>query len=257
MAVDPKTRAKILDAIKKRVQAHHINVAAIDYKAWFKQVDESTDDLLTSKLEEFEDGVRRLLGKLKSSHTAFYHDRPTRFPSQHTIGATFRSVMLNGTAEWMVLTVFDDGPAQLGGLRPGDILKAVDGVAQLPPGLPTFAIGKTHALTVGRRGASDACIDVVVPERKGTKQRPPIVEPKPLSCRLVEPGIGLLRVLHFSGMMGIRFGVELDQMVQHLKAQSCRQLSRPPRKHRRQPWLRSSCQLPVPRENSHRPQPHA
>ena len=46
-------------------------------------------------------------------------------------------------------------------------------------------------------------------KRKGTKTRPPIVEPKSLSHTMVSPGIGLLRVTYFPGEMGIGFADRL------------------------------------------------
>ncbi len=48
-----------------------------------------------------------------------------------------------------------------------------------PPATPYFAIGQTHTLGV-RNGGNGSRKEIVieVPKRKGTKQRPPIVEPK-------------------------------------------------------------------------------
>ena len=42
MALDSKQRVQILQAIKKLVLTHHINVAGIDYGAWTERVDAQT-----------------------------------------------------------------------------------------------------------------------------------------------------------------------------------------------------------------------
>ena len=50
MTLDSKTRAQILQSMKKLVLAHHINVGGIDYGAWTERVDERTSELLTAEL---------------------------------------------------------------------------------------------------------------------------------------------------------------------------------------------------------------
>src|SRR6267142_4691209 len=122
MALDSKTRAQILRSIKKVVLAHHINVGGIDYAAWTGRVDERTPELLNADLSAFEAGIRQLLTELKTSHTVFYHSLPKELLPQHTINASLRDVPLNGAHKWMFLDVFEDGPAHVAGIRPGDIL---------------------------------------------------------------------------------------------------------------------------------------
>ena len=156
MTLDSKKRTQILQAIKKLVLAHHINVGGIDYGAWTERVDERTPELLTADLAAFEAGVRELLTELKTSHTVFYHSLPKELLPQHTINASLRDVSLNGAHKWMFLDVFEDGPAHLAGIRPGDILDAVDGTACLPPATPYFAIGQTHTLGVRKRGSRES-----------------------------------------------------------------------------------------------------
>jgi len=177
--LDPRTRAQILQSIKKLVLTHHINVGGIDYGAWIERVDGRTAELLGSDLAGFEAGVRQLLAELKTSHTVFYHSLPKELLPQHTINASLQDLVRNDDHKWMFLDVFEDGPAHVAGIRPGDILNAVDGTACLPPSTPYFAAGHAHTLLVGKPGnGSQREIVIEVPKRKGTKQRPPIVEPK-------------------------------------------------------------------------------
>ena len=92
MTMDAKTRLSIVQKIKKLVLEHHVNIAAVDYAEWGRQWDAGVGGLIAAEAVDFETGVRSLLAGLKSSHTTFYHDQPTKFPSQHTIGATFRRI---------------------------------------------------------------------------------------------------------------------------------------------------------------------
>ena len=109
--------------------------------------------------------------------------------------------------------------------KPGDLLQRVDGINQTSPEMPAFAIGKTHRLSV-YRGASAACreVEVHVPKVKATKQRPPIVEPRSVTHALLRPGMGLLKIVYFSGALGMRFTSELDRAVLGLKAGGCDRL---------------------------------
>ena len=224
MTLDLRRRTKILQSIKKLVLAHHINVAGIDYKAWIKQVDDRAPELLFAELDTFENGIRQLLSALGTSHTVFYHSQPKELMPQHTINATLRELP-GESSGWMVLDVFEDGPAHRAGIRPGDILIAVDGIACLSQSTPRFAIGHTHTLTLRRPGTvgTDEIV-VEVPNRKGTKQRPPIVEPKSPIHTTIESGIGLLKIAYFPGAMGMRFANDLDNAVRDLKQQACERL---------------------------------
>jgi C-terminal processing protease CtpA/Prc len=125
----------------------------------------------------------------------------------------------------MFLDVFDEGPAQVAGIKPGDILEAMDSKDCVPPTTPYFAIGQTHTLLV-RKPNSDVRKEVViaVPKRKGTKQRPPIVEPKSPIHTMIGRGIGLLTVVYFPGAFGLAFASTLDQAIHDLKRRGCHRL---------------------------------
>src|SRR5690349_13758993 len=225
MTIEPKKRTEILKAIKKLVLAHHINVGGVDYAAWTGRVDERTPELLNADLPGFEAGIRQLLTELKTSHTVFYHSLPKELLPQHTINASLRDVTLNDAHKWMFLDVFEDGPAHVAGIRPGDILDTLDGTACMPPATPYFAIGQTHTLGVCKRGAASRNeIAIEVPKRKGTKQRPPIVEPKSPIHTKIGSNIGLLKIPYFPGAMGMGFAKALDAAVDELKQQGCGRL---------------------------------
>ncbi len=225
MVLDPKKRQQILRSIEKRVVKHHINIAGIDYDAWTAGMEARTPELLAGDLQSFETGIRSLLTELKTSHTAFYHSLPTELPPQHTINATLRDVSLNGVHKWMFLDVFQGGPADIAEIRPGDILETVDDAACLPPLAPQFTVGHSNTLTISKRGgAYIERVVVNVPHRKGTKQRPPMVEPKSPVHAMIGPNIGLLTVPYFPGAAGLGFSNALDGAVHDLKQQGCGRL---------------------------------
>lgn len=225
MILELKERAQILQNIKKLVLSRHINVAGIDHAAWARRVDSQTAELLNADLNGFETRVRQLLAELGTSHTLFYPSLPKELPPQHTINATLRKFSCDGSNKWMFLDVFEDGPAHRVGIRPGDILEAVDGTACLLASTPSFAIGHIHTLLVARPSTGGAKeIVVEVPKRKGTKERPPIVEPRsPIQSKIV-PDIGLLKIPYFPGATGMTFARELDGAIDAFKKQGCNRL---------------------------------
>lgn len=223
--LDSKQRTAILKAIKKRVLAYHINVAGIDYAAWTQRLEDRTPEMLTRDVTGFEMGVREVLNELKTSHTNFYHDVPKEFPPQHTIGATLRDLSRDGEHRWMFLDVFENGAAHVAGIRPGDVLDAVDGTAYLPPSTPHFGFGQTHRLFVTRLGmASSTEIAVEVPKTKGTAQRPPLVEPKSPIHAKIGSNVGVLKIAYFPGAFGMRFATALARAVDDLGRRGCDRL---------------------------------
>jgi C-terminal processing protease CtpA/Prc len=218
ISLSPNERVKILASIKKLVLKHHINVGGVSYDAWTTLVDQRASELLGAETGDFESGVRQLLSELGSSHTAFYHEHGKRVLPQHSISATLRGFPLAGSERWFFLDVFEGGPAHIAGIKPGDMLLAVDGTEYLPPSMPPFDVGETYRLRIAdARGENTRQIAVEVPKRKGTKVRPPIVEPKSLSHAMVAPNIGLLRIMYFPGAMGLQFAKDLDAAITDLK----------------------------------------
>ena len=148
---------------------HHINVGGVNYDAWTTLVDQRTPELLAAETSTFESGVRQLLSELGSSHTAFYHEYGKLVLPQHSINATLRGFSLAGSERWFFLDVFEGGPAHVAGIKPGDMLLAVDGTECLPPSMPPFNVGQTYRLRIAdARGENARQVKVEVPKRKGT-----------------------------------------------------------------------------------------
>jgi C-terminal processing protease CtpA/Prc len=224
-SLGPKLRTEILASVKERVLKEHFNVGGVNYNEWAKRFDERSPTLLDVNIEEFEGGVRKALAELGSSHTVFYHERTIRLLPQHSINATIRAFERDGRESWHFLDVFEDGPAHLAGIKRGEMLVAVDGTLYAPPTMPPFRIGTTHGIAVASaRGENPREIAISVPFRKGTNERPPIVEPKSPIHAVASPKTGILKIPYFPGPTGISFANALDLAIRDLKSRGCDRL---------------------------------
>jgi C-terminal processing protease CtpA/Prc len=218
-------RKAILAAIRKCIVKRHFNVGGVDYDEWARRFDDRGASLLKGDLDQFEEGIRAALSELRSSHTVFYHERTNRLLPQHSIGATIRAYEHGGVQRWHFLDVFDEGLAQRAGIQGGDALLSVDGAEYVPPNMPPFHIDATHRLTVSdAEGGRQREIEIKVPFRKGTPERPPIIEPSSPRHTVIKPRTGILRIPYFPGPTGISFANDLDVAIADIKAQGCDRL---------------------------------
>jgi len=214
MFLGEKQRKDILASVRKRVLNNHFNVAGIDYKEWTTHVDDASVSLLSGDLQRFEAGIQELLKELRSSHTGFYHERPSRLFPQHTINATLGKWHRGDQQSWFFLDVFEGGPAHQAGIRPGQLLLEVDAIAYAPPDMPPFRTGTTHKLTICSPDASGRQdLSISVPGVKGKKDVPPILPPKAIFSSMAAPGVGILRITWFPGAMGLGFSKALDSAI--------------------------------------------
>ena len=218
-------RLAVISRVKTVVLKHHFNIGNVDYAEWCREVDQQSAALTATDDGVFEEGVRALLAKLRSSHTNFYASDVNSTRPQHVIGATLRSVIDSGSPHWMFLDVFEDGPAARAGAAPGQLLVSVDGTSANPPTFPAFRFGQDHQVTTKLPGQQETKSFVItVPQRKTHKGRPPLIEPKSVSHRMVTQRVGLLRIPFFPGLFGIRFSKLLKAAVESLKAKGCDRL---------------------------------
>ena len=217
-------RRKVISRIKAIVCSRHFNAAGVNYRDWSSAIDEQLPVLLSVDDSSFEDGVRKLLGQLRSSHTNFYRSDTQPTLPQHAIGATLTSVPCNGATRWMVLDVFDQSPAARAGLERGQFLQELDDVRVEPPVLPVFRFGHEHRLTVESPSqARPRNLVLNVPARKQRLRRPPLIEPSSVTHQVVG-SVGILKIPFFSGAFGIRFSKLLDRAIHSIKAQGCNRL---------------------------------
>src|ERR1700722_5819989 len=88
--------------------------------------------------EHFELGMHDLVRKLGTSHTGFFHQSVRRVPGRLSLGASFRRAETESGPHWVAQDVHVGGPGQVAGLRPLDILTAVNGTPVNPPEPPMF-----------------------------------------------------------------------------------------------------------------------
>jgi carboxyl-terminal processing protease len=223
--ISKSEKQAIIAKIKKLVLKYHINVANVDYDTWARGLDAKSPDLGDTDEQQFEAGVRTVLAELKTSHTAFFHNAPDRMLPQHTLNATVRKVSVDGSDYWMFLDVFEGGAADRGGVRPGSLLFAIDESPVLTDDVPKFALGRRYKLTIGGPDPNRReDITVEVPFVKGSKASPPLVPPKTIAHKMLEPGLGYVKIGWFTASMGLGFSKELDAAIADLKARGCERL---------------------------------
>ena len=221
-----KDRAKILRVLKKLVPERHINVSNPDqdYEPWIALVEEHMPCLIdVDNSEVFEAGVSELLMALDSSHTAFFHRRRDSVPAPYSINATLHAVDTPEGNLWMFVDVIEDGPAFQAGIRPGELLLSVDSEQVIPPRSASFRIGGSHKLEIGTFSGGRRQVAIQVPSRVA-KDRPPMIEPRSLSHRMLAPNVGFVRVAMFPGAVGQSFARSLDQTIRDLKDHSVQRL---------------------------------
>ncbi len=214
-----KDRAKILSVLKKLVPERHINVsnANQDYGPWIALVDERMPHLIdVDTTEAFEAGVSELLKALGSSHTAFFHQRRDSVPAPYSINATLRAVDTPEGKRWMFVDVIEDGPTFQVGIHPGELLLSIDSEPVVPPMSASFRIGGSYQLEIGTFSGGKRQVAIEVPNR-AAKDRPPMIEPRSLSHRMLAPDTGLVKVATFPGAVGQSFARGLDAAIRDLK----------------------------------------
>ena len=214
-----KDRAKILSTIQKLVPERHINVsnANQDYGQWLSLVNERMPRLIAlNNPEAFEAGVGELLKALGSSHTAFFHQRRDKIPAPYSINATLRAVETSNGKRWMFVDVIEDGAAFRAGIHPGEFLLSIDSETLIPPQSANFRIGGSHQVEIGTFNGAKRQVVIEVPNR-AAKDRPPMIEPRSLSHRILASNIGFVKVSTFPGAVGLDFAKALDNAIRDLK----------------------------------------
>ena len=182
---------------------------------WPKIASERRDRILSlDDAEAFELAMHDLVRTLGTSHTGFFHQSVRRVPARLAIGATFGKVdSETGGSEWIARDVHEAGPAHAAGLRPLDILKAINGTPLAPPNQPMFPMGTQSTLII-RRGLEEQTLTVAIPAPRSRKQ--PYSEMKAVTFSTLDKNVGYLKVSILPGLLGLDVAREIDAAVRTL-----------------------------------------
>jgi C-terminal processing protease CtpA/Prc len=184
---------------------------------WKNAVERNHDAIVSARsAEEFERGVTRLLGELRTSHVGFYHHRLARATSKMAISATYAAFSFEQEQRWVFQDVHEGGAAHVAGIRPGDILVSVDGRSFRPDDHPVFPMNSTVPVEVLTKGCRSEIRNVVTPPPTRKRKQLPFAQPTLVSQRRLSSEIGYLKITMYPGMVGVEIANEILAAVQSL-----------------------------------------
>ena len=206
-------RASIFDKTAEKVTKSYFD-PAYNGTEWPRLARENRDTIVaTEDPEQFELAMHDLVRSLRTSHTGFFHQSVRRVPGRLAIGASFRKVEEDGTTRWVAQDVHEAGPAHSAGLRPLDVITAINGARIAPPDQPMFPMGAIAHLTV-LRNSHEVALQVNVPVPRSREQ--PYAEPKAVTFSTLGDSIGYLKVSILPGLLGLDVARQIDAGVSAL-----------------------------------------
>ena len=201
-------REKVFAKVCRLVPKKHVNPGLLGAN-WEELVAQRTEEILKSAdTEQFEKRVRSLLADLRTSHTGFHHTSTRSVPAAHAINATLKSYSVDGELTWVFQDVHEGGPAYGTGIRPGDLLLAIDDRRVVPPTTPLFRPGESRTVTVQHPSGVADRIKMGVANPKNRKH--PVNVPRSVAHLTLPSRVGYLKIAMFPGTIGIDFAKEMD-----------------------------------------------
>ena len=105
-----------------------------------------------------------------------------------------------GELNWVFQDVHQGGAAHAAGLRPGDILVAVDDKRLVPPTVPVFRMGGNSTATVQGPSVVANRMRIDVPKPKSSRH--PINVPRAVAHLSLPSQVGYLKINMFPGVIG-------------------------------------------------------
>ncbi|HEV2416411.1 MAG TPA: S41 family peptidase [Terriglobia bacterium] len=209
MQLSRTDREKIFHKTCRTVEKQYFD-PRFNGKSWTALVEVNKKTILDADdPARFESAMHDLVRQLGTSHTGFFHQSVNRVPGRLAVCATFRKAETPQGLRWMFQDVHVGGPADLAGIRPLDILLAIEGQPIAPPQQPMFPMGTTVSVTLRKSDRQETGAKIVVPKPRTRRQ--PYAEPIPVISRKLDGGIGYLKATIFPGLLGIDVARSLDK----------------------------------------------
>lgn len=157
------------------------------------------------------------LRKLNLSHTGFWRGPGSGLPPYFAINAILKRLDDGRLVFWDVLP---GGIAERAGIAPGDVLLGIDD-RDVDGTEPQFRLGSTYAFSLSRQGAEKTAT-LSLPG-VGPKDRPPMVEAKPLTF-WTKDRIAVLKVTSFPGAVGFDLLRDLKNALAAFQEKRCDRL---------------------------------
>ena len=162
-------RAEVFDKTAAKVTKQYFD-PKFNGTDWPHIAKESRERIVALKdPEAFELAMHELVRKLGTSHTGFFHKSVRRVPGRLAIGVSFRRAEPESGPCWVAQDVHAGGPGHAAGLRPLDVLIAINGKPINPPEAPMFPMGTEVALQI-RRGSNELTLAISIPAPRSRKQ---------------------------------------------------------------------------------------
>jgi carboxyl-terminal processing protease len=211
--ISPTERGQILSKVQKTVQTSYY---APDFngKAWDAIVAAHKQAIIDAPdTGTFEKEMAVMLADLDARMGLLSPD--SKITPRNSINASFRAVDIPalGAKKWVFQDVLPGGIAERAGIRPGDALIKLDGVAVLPPDHPAFIMGKVIPIEVLRENetrAHDLDLKTAAPKYEDN----PYSEPSSVVGHFIQDGIAVVKVNLFPGKIGIDFANALTRLFQ-------------------------------------------
>ena len=208
-------RAEIFDKTVAKVSKEYFD-PKFNGVDWPKLARERRDGILSlTDPKAFELGLHDLVRSLGTSHTGFFHQSVQRVPARLAIGATFAKMESDGGSTWVARDVHEESPAHSAGLKPLDVLKAINGAVVAPPNQPMFPMG-TEATLLVQRGSDQLTLTATIPPPRSRKQ--PYAEMRAVMFSTLENNVGYLKVSILPGLLGLDVARQIDAAVKALSS---------------------------------------
>jgi len=189
---DPKFRGRDWDAI---VEQHRASVLDAD------------------GIDAFEAAGNNMLKELGSGALGLLRET-SKISSRNAIAASFRAIETPRDGNrWVFQDVAPGGPADRGGIKPGDTLLRIGTDEIVPPTKPTFAMGTEESVVIRPGdGPQTRTVSISIPKAKHRDN--PAAEPRAV-VPSVQDGVGILKVSLFPGKLGIDFARDVTNAIQN------------------------------------------